>query len=379
MSEEHSEPRELQDDELELLPEETDSDTDAGDGLEIDASQTEEIRRIFGTTLPQYLEPVEEMLEQILTGKPSPDTVSALAGTLVSLSQAASRVGFDEVVQQLDRFHDRVTALGERKRAASRGDRETILGALFDLKDMAQRLSGGDAGTSERSPTIFQALRGAEDIGEDVLQKLSAAGLTRVEQLRQARPDEVAAVTGLDAGAVQRLLDRVLALDDTAPGATEGGARVEQLPLGADALEKVLERKLGEQVEAEAALEEARDRIQRLRAGVKRARRRLKELSQRSRDLDAERADVARQRAHRAEALSEARQARDALELRYARQADALREHNEQLLELRRRRQQLSRHDATLDEEVEQLVSRVRGLLDRVNERGRRLDGTQKR
>jgi hypothetical protein len=369
MSEEH-------DDELDLLPEETDSDNeDAVDGLEIDASQSDEIRRIFGTTLPQYLEPVEEMLEQILTGKPSGDTVSALAGTLVSLSQAAARVGFDEVVQQLDRFHDMVTPLGEQSKAVSRAKREAILGALFDLKDLAQRLSGEDAPEedTERSPTIFQALKDAEDIGEEVLQKLSSAGLTRVDQLRQARPDEVAAVTGLDAAAVRRLLDRVL-------GGPGEGAHVEQLPLGPDALENVLQRKLRAQVEAEAAVEEARAKIQRLRTGVKRARERLTELSQRSKELAAERARAVKERAGRAEELLEARQARDALELRYARQADALREDNEQLLEVRRRRQQLTRRDTALDDEVDQLVSRVRGLLDRVNERGaRRIDGTQKR
>ena len=40
-------------------------DEGGADGLELDDQQANEIRNIFLTTLPQYLEPVEEMLDQL--------------------------------------------------------------------------------------------------------------------------------------------------------------------------------------------------------------------------------------------------------------------------------------------------------------------------
>jgi hypothetical protein len=127
--------------EIDLLPEEAgEIADDAGDGLEIDARQSEEIRRIFGTTLPQYLEPVEEMVQQILTEKPAEETVDALLGTLSSLGQAASRVGFEEVVVQLERFRETVAGLGEELDGpVAREKREGILGGLLDLKDLRGR------------------------------------------------------------------------------------------------------------------------------------------------------------------------------------------------------------------------------------------------
>ena len=54
-------------------------------GLEIDERQIREMRAIFGTSLPQYLEPLEQMANGILSGTAEADVVEgfrAAAGSL---------------------------------------------------------------------------------------------------------------------------------------------------------------------------------------------------------------------------------------------------------------------------------------------------------
>ena len=412
MSQEHPRTRPPTD-ELDILPEEFEETTDdQGDGLEIDASQSEEIQRIFGTTLPQYLEPVEEMVEQILADSASGDTVTALAGTLASLSQAAARVGFEQVVGQLDRFHHLVLDLGdeaEHKDVAA--THAAIQATLAELQRMAGQLAGGESpDQADRCPTIFQAMqdRGigpAELGGQDVLHKLSAAGVTRVDQLREARPDEVAAVSGLELELVQRLIARLLSPDAVTPSDASApdpsGAEAATSEVSAPAAsgpeavaseasapaasddqtpEAALRRQLRAQVEAEAGLEEIRARLSRLRASVKRRHAELQRLEQHTGDLDERCVQIAKKRARRSEELIEVRQIRDALEIKYARNAEDLHRRHQRLVELRLRHQQLTRSDTALDREVDRLVARVRGVLGRVAERGAgRPIGTMKR
>jgi hypothetical protein len=351
--------------ELDLLPEEAgEVAEDAGDGLEIDDRQSEEIRSIFGTTLPQYLEPVEEMVQQILTDTPARDTIDALLGTLSSLGQAASRVGFEEVVVQLDRFRETITGLGEELEGpVSREEREAILGGLIDLKDLAQQICGpiGAVAEGERGATVFQALKEVEGLGDAVLQKLSAAGLTRVDQLREARPDEIAAVTGLEPEVVQQLLLHV-----GAPlPSSDDGAAIEELPLGPGSLEKVLQNRLKQQVEAETAVEEVRAEVQRLRAAVSRQRAALRSSRRKRDELAEELSRTADRRDGREARLEKVLAERAELARRSVEMAEQLRRQEARLMELRQRRQRLARQDTEFGEDLEQLMTRVRGVLER--------------
>jgi len=80
-------------------------DADAA-GLEIGEDQAQEIKGIFLTTLPQYLEPVEQMIDQLFAARDAEtgDGWQALSATLSSLSAAASRIGFDDIMNGLDRM-----------------------------------------------------------------------------------------------------------------------------------------------------------------------------------------------------------------------------------------------------------------------------------
>ena len=84
---------------------------DTGGLLEVDDRQLEEIREIFGTAFPQYLQPVEEIVEQILSGKGDPESFQALDGMLTSLETASTRMGFDDILKLLTDLRTHVAEL----------------------------------------------------------------------------------------------------------------------------------------------------------------------------------------------------------------------------------------------------------------------------
>ena len=176
--------------------------TDDGDGLvgglETDDRQAAEIREIFGIAFPQYLQPVEEIVEQLLSGQGDEELSSALGGMLTSLMEASSRMGFENVHDLLERLSDRVLQIDsapddERARAI----REDIISTMFDLNELAEAM-GGSSEPGERQQTIISALKNKPGIGQLVLRRLSAAGLVTVDQLKMGEPEEIGVVTGID-------------------------------------------------------------------------------------------------------------------------------------------------------------------------------------
>jgi hypothetical protein len=360
-----------------FLPEEVEpADGELGvDGLEIDEAESGEIRQIFITTLPLYLEPVEQMVDQIIAEWPAPETVDALKGTLSSLGQAAAQVGIEEVVEQLGLFRRTISALQEDRGPPTEIDRERVLEGLRALMDVGGRSSGVDAGPGgPRGGTIFQALSGVEDLRDEVVHKLSAAGLTRVEQLSLARAEEVAAVTGLEARVVARLMRHV---GTTAPARGHAwelerrGAPIQKLPLGPVALEKVLRQRSGAQEGAESSLAGARDRIQRLRTKVNERRERLRAVEQERDELNRELSSLSMRHAEREARAEGSRQRRSELLASSGEVAETVRRKEAQLVALRQRRQCLARQDVELCQDLQRLMERVRRVLARNEKRMR--------
>jgi hypothetical protein len=361
-----------------LLEEVDEEQEDAGDGLELDDRQSDEIRRIFAATLPQYLEPVEEMTAQVLKNGAAADTIEALQGTLSSLTVAATRVGFDPVVESLTAFVEQIKRLSELDgEAVPQEVRETILGDLIDLKDLARELGGDDAEQPESAGTIYQALRDCTDLDQSILPRLSAAGLTRVEQLTMANPDEIAAVTGLDLEVVAQLLRRVTGEPEPEPSQHEdvsAGTNVEELSLDPGDLRRVLEQKLRQQVEAEAAIEELRAEIGRQRAEKQEQREALRAARQAREALRVELAETTGELRQRRACLTQVEVGRRGRLRRYESAAEEVKTQEFRLQRVKSRLERITQTDEALGDDVEALTTRVKRLLSRVGKQRETVD-----
>jgi hypothetical protein len=368
-------------------------DEDADGGLELDAQQSEEIRQIFGTTLPQYLLPVEEMVGRLLSGTADDKTGEALLGTLSSLRDAASRMGFESASGLMEQLSVKVQdLLEEAQEEVPREAREGILGDLLELKDLAESM-GGAADPDQVSETLFKALEGMQGLDQEALGKLSAAGVLTVSQLREARPDEVAAVTGLELEQVHQMLrhvsggeagneagkeaeqgpeEELFEITGEAEEAGAGGGEVVALPLEVEPLRKMALQKLREQVDAEAALDELKAEVRRLRARVQERKARLRAAGEARAGLRDELERVARSGTSFIERLEQARQARDDLARRFAVRKEELHLKEQQLRKLYEDRRKLVA-------EQQQHEEQVRALLDRMERLRRRAAGGKSR
>lgn len=347
------------------MGEEGEDGGDTGDGLEIDDRQSEEMRRIFGSTLPQYLLPVEEMVQQLLSGQMAAEMLPALQGTLSSLGSAAERMGFEEVVTVLGKMAEAVGVLaGQPFESIPREVRESIVDRLLDLRDLAAEM-GGEAAAAGASQTLFKALADRPDLDPAVLPRLSAAGLITVDQVRQADPAEIAAVTGLERETVDKICG-ILAKSEPGEGDDPDGDRVLDLPLDEEALQKVLLRKLSQQVDAEAAVQELRAEIRQLRGRVAQQRAELQVVEDRGDRAAATLKQAAEQAAAKVAELGRARAACEELAGRYAVTADGLRHEEQKVVDLQQARRDLARREARMDEDLGQLVDNVERVLRRV-------------
>ena len=344
-------------------------------GLEIDDRQSADIRQIFGTAFPQYLQPVEELVDQILSGKGDAESLGALTGTLSSLMTASSRMGFDNVHDLLRQLHATASGLdSDALSSPSTEIREAIVGNLMDLKEVAQEMAGQALlEQGGRSKTIFSALQGKEGVDKDVLRRLTSAGLVSVDQLLMAKPEEIAVVSGIDIGSVHHILE-LLSRDD------QLGERSQQRPAGAgpprtavvslfpagktapavpsevDSLHDNVLRKLRVEVEVEASVEEIKKRIRELRSLISEHRVRLRSLEQSNRPKSKEVRKLEQNLADQVETLVKRRSERDALAQRCSFSQEAVRQREARLVMLHEQRHNLGGKTARLGHEVGGLV-----------------------
>ncbi|MBW2277169.1 MAG: hypothetical protein JRF63_06730 [Deltaproteobacteria bacterium] len=342
------------------------------DGLETDDRQSAEIKEIFGKAFPQYLQPVEEIIKQVLSGEGDEESLSALDGMLSSLMEAASRMGFENVNEAIGNLRESVAGLQDDPEAAIDDEqREEIVGALLDLKDLSEEI-GGDTTQLPTSQTIISALKNKPGIGQLVLKRLSAAGLVTVDQLVSARPDEIAAVAGLDRAIVDKILAIVSgeSVDDDddeggleTPGANAIDATVVEaagsVPTAVESLHEQVLGHLRDEVEAQAVVEEIKAEIRALRAKVNEQRTELAIIERTSQDKRVSIGVLSERIAAETSRIDDLASARDALRRQLVAAEEAARRKESTLTQLKTERQQVERETDRLCQEVGGLVNRL--------------------
>lgn len=341
-----------------------DADDDSAH-LEIDENQAEEIKSIFLATLPQYLEPVEQMIDQLFADAAAAgdttDGWQALAATISSLSAAASRIGFDDIYVRLDRMTALVGGVGDGGPPAElRTQLIAELGAirLIATGDAAPAPTAGASGQ-----TVVAALRELDEVDDRVVQRMTSAGLVTVDQLLMAETDEIVAVTGLEVAVVERMLDVLSRRDRSAPAPAAPAGNVVEMQLGDDALRTQLTRKLRAQVDLEATTEELRAEVSRLRAHTAELATQLDDLAGAHAELDRALGRAGEREADAAARLRVLRGQRERLARRVATGQKAIETEEQRILDLRRSRQSLVDEESRFDREVTGIVKRVERML----------------
>ena len=347
-------------------------------GLELDPQQAAEIRKIFLTTLPDYLTPIKEMVARLSSEADEDGQIrSALSKTIASIAEAASRVKLDDVAASMQALREDVILLGDP--GEPQGPlMKRITTALVALSDLAE--SGGaapaDVHREAHAETILAVLGDAGVDGAS-LQKLVAAGVIYVDQLCDADPKEVVMVSGLDAQTVAKLVRLAREKRGKPSTASRPVAAVvasrppvnDVQPAMAEAATPGDPRGRARQfvralVDDELALDEARGEALRLRVGVKALRAEAAEIERQCETLRASTAEARDRAAARAAKLTKATARRSAIEREHAAVMTALEQTARRLTALRSERREALAELARLAEETASLTADVERVLE---------------
>jgi len=339
----------------EVVLEEGAEDDDGAVGLELDARQATEIRQIFLATLPDYLEPIRQMVDQLVSGPAGEGDVQVtLTKTLSSMADAARRVGVEEAQRTLEVLREDVLLFSDPSEEHEALTRR-ISGALDRLSAMA-----GAAPVAARSESIVSALRGVEGMGPEVLEKLLGAGLVSVDRVLAGDPGEVQAVSGLDRPTVDRLFR---ALQRASNVKSEQPAPAPPAPPGEAAREPEIGPLLEAQVDLELRLEDDRGKLLRLRIRIRELRKELAATEQRREELHRVAAEAKQAVVGQLVTLARAESDRDELERKATDLNLDLERLAARLATLEDERRQALEDDVRIAEEVGALARRVNGVL----------------
>jgi predicted flap endonuclease-1-like 5' DNA nuclease len=336
----------------EVVLEEGAEDDDGAVGLELDARQATEIRQIFLATLPDYLEPIRQMVDQLVSAPAGDGDVQVtLTKTLSSMADAARRVGVEEAQHTLEVLRDDVLLFSDPSE-----EREALTRRIAEAMDQLSAMAGA-APAGARSESIVSALRGVEGIGPEVLEKLLGAGLVSVDRILAGDPDEVQAVSGLDRATVERVFRALRRAPDV--------EREQPPPAPPDDAprEPEIGQLLEAQVDLELRLEDDRGRLLRLRIRIRELRKELAAAELRREELHRVVAEAKQAVVGRLATLARAEAARDELERTAMALSLDLERLASRVADLEGEQRQALEDDARTAEEVGALARRVDGVL----------------
>jgi hypothetical protein len=246
------------------------SEPSPGAATEPNSGDVAEVQALFRQIAASYLAPVRDFMVELGVGSPSKDWLAVCTPAVQSLHKSATSMGLPELALALERL---ATAFDEVERLPGDviGDiaRHVIENAHHDLARLLPEAFAIAEERDRREPIIVQTLlRQVPDVRKVALDKIYAAGLTRLDMFYVARDRDLADATGLALDTCARIVERFQAFKREAvskpalegPAHAPAHARLAELPtkLGRQTVE--LERsQTGVQMAAKKSLRKQRN------------------------------------------------------------------------------------------------------------------------
>jgi hypothetical protein len=193
-----------------------------------------EVRALFAQLAANHVRQVRDFVIDLRSGEASADWITVCVPALTSLRRAADKLEFVPLCEALDSLAAALTAAGELGRRTITGDTRTaLLGSYEELVTLMPQAFALDQDKSQRETVILQSLlMQVPDVKKVTIDRLYAAGITTLEAMLVAKPDDLAATAGISLPLALNIVDRFRAyrqqIATTTPDATRAGER-EQL------------------------------------------------------------------------------------------------------------------------------------------------------
>lgn len=196
------------------------------------------VRELFAELAANHMRHVRDFMIDVKWGEATREWIEICVPAVTSLRRAAERLELAELALGLDRFGAQLRATGsdpEAPRTLEGEAKERLLDEYGQLVALLPQAFALDRDRSQREAVIIQSLcLSVPDVRKVTIDKLHAAGLTSLQTLFAAKPDEIAQVAGIPEALAARIVERFQAYRSELSNASPQDARAaERERLGA--------------------------------------------------------------------------------------------------------------------------------------------------
>jgi hypothetical protein len=168
---------------------------------------------LFEQLAPIYARPLRDFMLEVVWGDASKAWLAVCTPAAKSLRGASDKMDLLELRAALDDFLAALEVIEGIDGAVLGPDaKEMLTGAYDKLVQVMPHVFALEQERGRREPMIVHALMlQVPGVGKVTLDKIYAAGLTRLDMLYAARPDELAVTSGIAAEVARRVCDRIQA------------------------------------------------------------------------------------------------------------------------------------------------------------------------
>ncbi len=182
----------------------------AASGRDQRADDMAEPQAIFRGIAATHMRPVRDFIIEVRMGEPSKDWVTLCLPAMTSLRKSAEGMSLPKLCQRLD---DCIAALQKIEQSStpfvSGKPRDALTKAYSALEKLMPDVFALSEERDRREPIIVQSLLGqVPGVRAVALDKLYSAGLTSLSMFYAAKPEDIAAATGLSPELSGRIVER---------------------------------------------------------------------------------------------------------------------------------------------------------------------------
>jgi hypothetical protein len=185
------------------------------------------VRELFAELAANHMRHVRDFMIDVKWGEATRDWIEICVPAVSSLRRAAERLELTELAVGLDSFSAELRATaGATSRTFDGAAKERLLAEYDKLVAILPQAFALDRDKSQREAVIIQSLcLSVPDVRKVTIDKLHAAGLTSLQTLFAAKPDEVAQVAGIPESLALRIVERFQAYRSELQNASPQDAR----------------------------------------------------------------------------------------------------------------------------------------------------------
>ncbi|HMI84403.1 MAG TPA: helix-hairpin-helix domain-containing protein [Polyangiaceae bacterium] len=170
-----------------------------------------ELRELFSSLAANHMQQVRDFMIGVRWGEAPRDWIPICEPAVASLLRAAKEMELVDLAKALEGYRESLSRAADATGTTIAGDtRDGLNAAYAKLSDLMPEAFGLDGERGRREAIIVHALlQQVPEVRKITIDKIYAAGLASLDNLFLAKPDEIAATTGMSASLAERIVEKV--------------------------------------------------------------------------------------------------------------------------------------------------------------------------